>query len=186
MRTIAHMVLSMPLNNTWSICALYCRLSPGCRNEPSSFQLTVGNESVPQSVRCSDVTNWWKFAFVVTHDPSNPSVNWPVTNMTHDPHDPWPITYELWLLPIVCTVGSMLGNPIVIPSTLPLPVGSLDPNIIHSCLGPPESISQMPFLHGSRSLQTDRPRYSVYSNRPHLASAVMLPNKNWLRGNLLS
>jgi len=38
-----------------------------------------------------------------------------------------------------------------------------------------------PFLHGSLSLQTDRPtdrpRYTVCNNRPHLASAAMRPNK---------
>ena len=26
-----------------------------------------------------------------------------ISKLTHDPRDPWPRTYELWLLPIVCT-----------------------------------------------------------------------------------
>jgi len=43
----------------------------------------------------------------------------------------------------------------------------------HGFLGPPESTTQtasrsvQPLLQGSRSWQTDRPRYSVCNNRPH-------------------
>ena len=56
-------------------------------------------------------------------------------------------------------------------SKLPLPMGDLDPHLIHGYLGPPESKSQrasrsvQPFLQDSRSWQTDQqtdgPRYSV-------------------------
>ena len=33
-------------------------------------------------------------------------VIWRITELTHDPRDPWPMTYELWLLRIVCTPTS--------------------------------------------------------------------------------
>jgi len=55
---------------------------------------------------------------------------------------------------------------------------SMSVRLLHSSLGPPESSSQtasrsvQPLLQGSRSLQadrqTDKPRYFVCSNRPHL------------------
>jgi len=64
------------------------------------------------------------------------------------------------------------------PSKLPLPMGDLDPHLIHGSLGPPVSSTQtasrslQPFLHGSLVWQTDwqthRPHYSVGNNRPHL------------------
>jgi len=58
----------------------------------------------------------------------------------------------------------------------------LDPHLIHGFLSPPESSIQTAphsvqlFLQGSLVWQTDRPRYSVRNNRPHLADAVMRPN----------
>jgi len=62
--------------------------------------------------------------------------------------------------------------------------GDLDHCVIYGSLGPPESTSQMAswlFLHGWQSRQadrqTDRPHYSIYNNRPHLASAAMWPKK---------
>jgi len=81
-------------------------------------------------------------------------------------------------------------------SKLPLRVAIWTP-IIHGSSRPPEptfqtvSRSVQLFAQGSRSLQTDRltdrPRYSVCSNRPHLASAAMQPQNDafiisWLRG----
>ena len=57
--------------------------------------------------------------------------------------------------------------------------------VTHASFGLSKSITQaasrsvQPFLQGSRSLQTDRPTdhaKSVFSNRPHLASAAMLPS----------
>ena len=63
------------------------------------------------------------------------------------------------------------GTPLS-PSKLPLPMGLLNPHLIHGPLGPPKSSTQMasrtvqPFLEGSLVWQTDRetdsPRYSVF------------------------
>jgi len=60
----------------------------------------------------------------------------------------------------------------------PFPWGDLNPHLIHSPLGPAKSSTQtasrsvQPFLQGSLVWQTDRPtdrpRYSVSNNRPHL------------------
>jgi len=64
-------------------------------------------------------------------------------------------------------------------------VGS-GPHLIHASLDSPKSTSQMasrlvqPFLQGSQLWQsdrpTDRPRYSIFNNSPHLASAVVRPD----------
>ena len=62
--------------------------------------------------------------------------------------------------------------------------GSPFSTLAHSTL---QSTSQtasrlvQPFMHGSRSLQTDRPRNYVCSNRPHLASAAMWSNNKWYK-----
>ena len=65
----------------------------------------------------------------------------------------------------------------------PFTCGDLDTHLINASLGPPEFISQaasrvvQPFCRNNdRDRQTDRSRYSVCSNRPHLASATMRPN----------
>jgi len=56
----------------------------------------------------------------------------------------------------------------------PLYGRDVDPHLTHGSLGSPKSSSQMasqsvqPFMHGSLVWQTDRPRYSVRNNRPHL------------------
>jgi len=64
------------------------------------------------------------------------------------------------------------------PKKLPLPIGGAGPHLIHGSLGPPKSSTQTPsrsvqlFLQGSlvwqTDRQTDRPRYSVSNNGPHL------------------
>jgi len=74
------------------------------------------------------------------------------------------------------------------PKNLPLLFGGSEPHLIYSSFGPPvtdpNSISiHSSVLQGSQtwptdSRQTDRPRYSICSNRPHLAIAVMRPNKS--------
>jgi len=54
--------------------------------------------------------------------------------------------------------------------------GDLDPHRRHNPLGPSKPTTQtasglvQPFLQGSRLSQTDRPRYSVGNNRPHLCT----------------
>jgi len=70
--------------------------------------------------------------------------------------------------------------------------GNLNPHLMCDSLGPPEFISQtasqsvQTFLHSSQLWQTvrqstDRPCYSVSSNRPHLRSTEMRPkNGLWL------
>jgi len=66
-----------------------------------------------------------------------------------------------------------MGRPFS-PKNLPLPMGDLDPHLIHGSPGPPKSSTQtaaqlvQPFLQGSLVWQTDRPLYSVGKNRPHL------------------
>jgi len=62
------------------------------------------------------------------------------------------------------------------PSKLPLPMGALDPRLIHGCLSHPSphnpngiSIGSSVFagLKTVTDRPTDRPRYSVCNNRPH-------------------
>ena len=63
------------------------------------------------------------------------------------------------------------GTPLS-PSKLPLPMGDLDPHLMHGSPGPPESSTQtasrsvQPFLQGSLVWQTDWQTDS--NNRPHL------------------
>jgi len=66
-----------------------------------------------------------------------------------------------------------MGCPIP-PSKLPLPMGDLDPHLIRGSQGPTKSSTQtasrsvQPFLQDSLVCHTDRPHYSVSSNRLHL------------------
>jgi len=70
-----------------------------------------------------------------------------------------------------------MGRPFS-PRNFPLPMGDLNPHLIHGPLGPAKSSTQtvsrsvQPFLQDSPVWQTDRPtdrpRYSVSNNRPHL------------------
>ena len=75
------------------------------------------------------------------------------------------------------------GRPLS-PSNLYLRMkGDLDPHLTHDSLGPPESTTQtsswlvQPFSAGLTIMNrpTDRPRYSICNNRPHLHSTVMWP-----------
>jgi len=82
------------------------------------------------------------------------------------------------------------------PPILPLPMGDLDPRLIHGFLGPPESSTQM----ASRSVQpffaeltivTDHATRSVTIGRIYVRSTAMRPNNNnWFgcksAGRLLS
>ena len=90
--------------------------------------------------------------------------------------------------PDVRPVGTVLcgvcENTDVIPlKSVPFRGGS-GPHLIHSSLGQPEStfqtdrFSRFCKVHGryrQTNRQSDRPRYSVSCNRPHLASATMRP-----------
>ena len=78
------------------------------------------------------------------------------------------------------------------PQNCPIPLGNLDCRLIHGSLDPPESAPQtasrlvQPFLQGSRTwptdrhtdrrththTDTDRPRYCVCSNGPHLMQCM--------------
>jgi len=72
------------------------------------------------------------------------------------------------------------------PLILLIPLEASRPHLIHGSLGSPESPTQMasrsvqPFVQGLRTWPTDRhtvtdrPRYSVSSNRPHLAIAAAM------------
>ena len=75
-----------------------------------------------------------------------------------------------------CSVACGENSDVIPPSKVLLPV---DPHLTHGSLGPPrQSISQtasrsvQPFLQRSRWLQTDtqtdRPRYAICSDSPHL------------------
>jgi len=71
-------------------------------------------------------------------------------------------------------VPILYNGPPLPSSKLPLPMGDLDADIIHGSLGRPEYSTQMtswsvqPILQSSLMSQTDRSRYSVSNNRPHL------------------
>ena len=75
-------------------------------------------------------------------------------------------------------VAILDNRPPVFPVKLPLLMGDLEPHLIHGSLHPPESSTQTAspsvesFSQGSilwqTDRQTDRPRYSVGNNRPHL------------------
>jgi len=69
------------------------------------------------------------------------------------------------------------------PQKLPFPWEGSGPHLIHGSLGPPESSTQTAswsvqlFLQGSLLWQTNRPRYMVGNNRPHLCTCTtMWPN----------
>jgi len=80
------------------------------------------------------------------------------------------------------------------PENCFFPLRVLPPHLIHGSLGPPESTRQsasrsvQPLLQGSwtwrtdshtvTNRHTDRPRYSVCTNRPRLAIVVMRHNDN--------
>jgi len=88
------------------------------------------------------------------------------------------------------------------PSKLTFCMGRSGPHQTHSSLGLPETTSRtasqslQPLLQGSRSWptdrrrptdrRTDRPRYSVCSNRPHLPSSAMRPNNSETTAAVLS
>jgi len=88
-----------------------------------------------------------------------------------------------------------MGRP-VSASKLPIRMGDLSgPHLTHGSLGPPKSTSRTasrsvePFCRAQgRDRQTDRPRYSVCSNRPHLASVIryclLKPNSITLSSSL--
>jgi len=70
------------------------------------------------------------------------------------------------------------------PRKLPLPMGDLDPHLIHGSLDPPESVlnpngisigsAVIAGLTSVTDRPTDRPRYSVGNNRPHLPSKYVV------------
>ena len=72
------------------------------------------------------------------------------------------------------------------PQNFPLPIGGLDPHLIHGFPGPPKSSTQtasrsvQPFLRGSPVWQTDRPTdhatRSVRIGRIYVRSTAMRPN----------
>jgi len=93
-----------------------------------------------------------------------------------------------------CTAHGRASVPILYsgrppPQNCSFPWGHVGPHLIHGSLGPPECSTQMasrsvqPFLQGSlllgadrqtdRSTDTsDRPRYSIGNNRPHLHTVL--------------
>jgi len=84
-----------------------------------------------------------------------------------------------------CSLPVIFNKAGRITPQLPILSGDLHPRRIHSSLGPSGSAFQtasrsvQPFLHGSWTWPTDRPRYLVSSNRPlSLANAAMRPNNN--------
>ena len=87
-------------------------------------------------------------------------------------------TLQQWL--------TMLFNEPGDPQKLPLPLGGLDPHLIHGSLGPPKSHTQTASrlvhlfcrAHGfdqQTDRHTDRPRYALCSNRQYRAIAEKRP-----------
>ena len=81
-----------------------------------------------------------------------------------------------------CQCFSMAGQPPPQKKSL-LPAGNLDLHLTHGSLGPRESATSngisiiSAVSAGSTDRQTDRSRYSVCSNKPHLAVAAKQPNE---------
>jgi len=63
------------------------------------------------------------------------------------------------------------------PQILCISVWDLEPHLIHGSLGPHESLAVFAGLTNvtNRHTHTERPRYSVCNNRPHLVIAAMPP-----------
>jgi len=88
-------------------------------------------------------------------------------------------------------VFASMGCPFF-PKSLPLPMGDLNPHLIHGPLGPPKSSTQtasrlvQPFLQGSLVWQTDRPTdrqtdhatRSLTIDRIYVRSTAMRSNNN--------
>jgi len=105
-------------------------------------------------------------------------------HLTHDSLGPSEPTTQttFWSVQPFCTDDRRVSHTLQwvahSPSKLPLPMGDLDPHLTRGFLGPPESSTQteswsvQPFLQSSLVWQTDRPtdrpRYSVGNNRPHV------------------
>jgi len=89
--------------------------------------------------------------------------------------------------PIGTLVDNIRGNPDVMPLKRAVFRGGSSPHLIHIVPWTLPSPHPNGISIGSAGLivitdrQTDRPRYSVYSNKPHLARAVMRPNNIWHR-----
>jgi len=86
-------------------------------------------------------------------------------------------------VPLGMVLSSIWENLGIIPLKS-APCGGSEPPSNTQFLGPSPAHIQntisigSAFLHGSRSLPTNRPHYSTCSNSPHLASSVMRPNNN--------
>jgi len=100
--------------------------------------------------------------FLGPPEPITQMASWSVQPFLHR----WPQS-----VPILCN-----GTPLP-PQNCPFPWGDLDSHLIHGSLGQSKSSTQtasrslLPFLQCSLVLTdrpTDRPRYSVGNNRPHL------------------
>jgi len=74
------------------------------------------------------------------------------------------------------------------PKNCPFEWEDLDPHLTHGSLGQPESTAKNGISIGSAvfaelklviDLQTDRPRYSICNNRPHLHGSDMRPNNEF-------
>jgi len=101
----------------------------------------------------------------------------------------WKFPHAYVEIPTPWPLGTMLGgvrdNPDVIPIKSAHFRGGSALHLIYSSLA---NTSPHPKRHFDRSSrfcraqncyrQTDRPRFSVCSNRPHIASAAMRPNNN--------
>jgi len=99
-------------------------------------------------------------------------------------------TAELLLHSSRQSVAILYNEPLRFPLKIAPFYGDLNPHLIHGSLDAPESLTQTasrsvePFLLGSVTIltdrQTDRPRYSVCNNRPHLRtySTAVQPNIN--------
>ena len=151
-------------SNSWLLGPVWTH-NPNC--------ITIGSAVFAQvTAECPYILQWATLS---------PKLPLPVGDLDPTKHmislahsSPQPKQHLDWFCPF-CTDDCRVSLYFTMGCSFPL---SLDPHLIHGFLGPPESSTQtasrsvQQFLQGSLLWQTDRPtdrsRYSVCNNRPHL------------------
>jgi len=134
-----------------------------CKNRPVLLRLTETNKCL-RATRTIMFNHW-----------SGKKIKQVVKVIWKRPH-----CHRTW------TVFPILYNGPPLLRKIVLSRGGSGPHLIPGSLGQPESTSQtaprsvQPLLRGWRRWQTDRRRYSVCNNRPHLRSTAMSPSNRKL------